>query len=120
MTNVFRTNVFRTKVIEPDFFSALCIRSKLLLRDRHGGVGDQHQPGQFHKTFYGHDLSIYVLSWSICKNRLEKLVRDKCLKLIIKISRLHPLKVLYYWAPGQFHKNFMAVIHNLRTKLECL
>jgi hypothetical protein len=74
--NVFTTNVLGQMFLGQTFLgqmffgqksknrilSALRIRSKLLLRDGHGGIGDQHQPGQFHKTFYGRNLLIYVLS----------------------------------------------------------
>ncbi len=34
---------------------------------------------QFYKTFYGRNLRIFLLSWSIYKNRLEKLVMSNIL-----------------------------------------
>jgi hypothetical protein len=32
---------------------------------------------QCYKTFYVRNLLIYIVSWSVCKNKLERLVKDK-------------------------------------------
>ncbi len=55
--------------------------------------------GQCYKTFFGSNLQIFALSYSVCKNRLEKLARDKRSSLL-RILINYGGKKFYYLMAG--------------------
>jgi hypothetical protein len=73
--------------------------------------------GQSHKTFYVSNLRIFVLSKSICKNRLEKLARDKHSSLLLKlVNYKQDFLTLAQWV--NFLKHFWCKFTCILRKLD--
>jgi hypothetical protein len=73
---------------------------------------------QSYKTFYVRNARNFVLSWIVCENRLERLVKDKHSSLL-QVFEKYGQKSFITLGPGVFARAFLTTkrhnIHNINN-----